>query len=133
MKRVGLTALAHLHRPREGTVASLHDVLPLALKWGSAQPTHVQHLWHAGFDKIGQQVLLSAIHAQKITLPVLGEHAVDRLIGDAGVAADWLVLACAAEFAPAFGGAQLVARHSGANSMAMIVQPILRSSVQTRL
>ena len=136
-ERHRLAAHAHIHRPRQGTIASLPQALSLALKWGNVQPADIHHLWHAGFDKLGQQALLSALRAEKIALfesqQVSGEHDVDRLVGDAGIAADWFALACAIEFAHSYGGPQLVARHNRVNSMLAVVRPVLRSPVQTSL
>ncbi|MBN3830773.1 hypothetical protein [Burkholderia sp. Ac-20344] len=136
-QRHRLNELAHIHRPRQGAIASLQQALSLALKWGGAQPADIHHLWHAGFDKIGQQALLSAVRMENIPLsdgrPVSGEHDIDRLVGDAGIAADWFVLACASEFAQSYGGPQLVARHDGIHSMLTVVRPVLRSPAQGRL
>ncbi|WP_423396387.1 hypothetical protein [Burkholderia sp. LMG 21824] len=136
-QRHRLTASAHIHRPRQGTIASLQQSLSLALKWGKTKPGDIQHLWYAGFDKIGQQALLSAIRTEKIALvegqQVSGEHNVDRLVGDAGIAADWFALACAIDFAQSFGGPQLVARHNEAHSILAVARPVLRPSLQTRL
>ncbi|KWH63616.1 hypothetical protein ACGTRS_11180 [Burkholderia semiarida] len=136
-QRHRLTELAHIHRPRQGAIAALQQALSLALKWGGAPPADIHHLWHAGFDKVGQQALLSAVHTENIPLsdgrPVSGEHDIDRLVGDAGIAADWFALACASEFAQSYGGPQLVARHDGIHSMLTVVRPVLRSPVQSRL
>ncbi len=136
-ERYRLTALAQVHRPRQGTVAALSVTLSLALKWGGVRPADVHHVWYAGFDKVGQEALLAAIRAEKIALvegqQVSGELNVDRLVGDAGIAADWFALACALDFAQSFGAPQMVARHSGTTSALMIARPVLRTPVQTSL
>ncbi|HDR9157079.1 TPA: hypothetical protein QDB05_003599, partial [Burkholderia vietnamiensis] len=127
----------YLHRPRQGTLASLQQALSLALKWGKAKPADIQHLWHTGFDKVGQQALMAAARTEKVALvesqQVPGEHNVDRIVGDAGIAADWFALACAVEFAQSFGGPQLVARHNEANSIVSVVRPAVPSSLEPSL
>ncbi|SCZ21045.1 MULTISPECIES: hypothetical protein [Burkholderia] len=136
-ERPRLGASAYLHRPRQGTLASLQQALSLALKWGKAKPADIQHLWHTGFDKVGQQALMAAARTEKVALvesqQVPGEHNVDRIVGDAGIAADWFALACAVEFAQSFGGPQLVARHNEANSIVSVVRPAVPSSLEPSL
>ncbi|WP_244137120.1 hypothetical protein [Burkholderia pyrrocinia] len=131
-QRNRLAPVAQIHRPRQGTVATLGDTLKFALQWGATDAGAIHHLWHSGFDSVGQQALLSATRAGGITLmaeqQVSGEHDLDRTVGDSGIAADWLALACACDFAQSFGGPQLVARYGGRESFLSVVRTTDRLS-----
>lgn len=131
-RRNRMAPVAQIHRPRQGTVATLPDTLKFALQWGAADPASIQHLWHSGFDSVGQQGLLNATRASGVILmaeqQVSGEHDLERTVGDGGIAADWLALACACDFAQSFGGPQLVARHRGRESCLSVVRPTDRPS-----
>ncbi|WP_157654066.1 hypothetical protein [Burkholderia ubonensis] len=136
-QRSRLAPVAQIHRPRQGTVAALRDTLAFALRWGETDAGAIQHLWHSGFDRVGQQALLSATRAGGITLMaeqrISGEHDLDRTVGDSGIAADWLALACACDFAQTFGGPQLVARQSGRESILGVVRATNRPSFPASL
>ncbi|MGU7772642.1 hypothetical protein ACV229_21030 [Burkholderia sp. MR1-5-21] len=131
-QRSRLAPVAQIHRPRQGTVATLRDTLGFAVQWGETDAGAIHHLWHSGFDRVGQQALLGATRAGGITLMadqrISGEHDLDRTVGDSGIAADWLALACACDFAQSFGGPQLVARQSGRESILSVVRTTDRPS-----
>lgn len=131
-QRSRLASVAQIHRPRQGTVATLRDTLKFALQWGATDAGVIHHLWHSGFDSVGQQALLSATRAGGVILMaeqrVSGEHDLDRTVGDSGIAADWLALACACDFVQSFGGPQLVARQCGRESFLSVVRATDRPS-----
>jgi len=136
-RRNELQSKARIFRPREGTIATLAETLKFALTWGAAESDKVGHLWHTGFDMVGQRALLSA--TKSVGLPSTterqppGAHNLERMVGHAGAAADWLALACACEYADAFGGPQLVATHDGRHASISVVRPTDRPTLHKSL
>ncbi len=53
-RRHRLVPIAQIHRPMQGTVATLANTLKFALQWGYHGGPCIQHLWHSGFDIVGQ-------------------------------------------------------------------------------
>ncbi|MCO5397762.1 hypothetical protein [Ralstonia soli] len=84
--------VANLHRPVRGTFGQPSTALSTGLRWGGAQADQIQGGWQAGID-VSQAGMLRE-PAIKLGLTA---HAtdLDQTVGQAGIAAPWLALACA--------------------------------------
>jgi hypothetical protein len=105
-ERLKLVRIAAIHRPMHGQVTSIESALSYALKWGRVMPTDVQRIWQSGLD-------VNAVGAATKAWVKVGVSAaavnLDQVTGDAGDAAAWLSIACAAKAAAVERTAQLVA------------------------
>jgi len=85
---------AKLHRPVRAPYARSNDALSHALKWANLAAADIPGGWQTGLDATqagmlrGPAVQLGlTVHPTKL----------DQTVGDAGVAAPWLAIACAAD------------------------------------
>ncbi|RZT36425.1 hypothetical protein [Cupriavidus agavae] len=89
----GIPRRASLHRPVRSRAEQAQESFSTALRWAPASSGKIAGVWHAGLDATPAGALRTAIvKAELDALPT----DLDQTVGDAGVAAPWLALACAA-------------------------------------
>lgn len=92
--RYQLIRMANLHRPVRASMASLMgDAMMPALKWADIAAEEIAEVWQTGLSadqsgKFREQSLRLGLEKKATDL--------DQTVGNAGVAAPWLALACAA-------------------------------------
>lgn len=133
-QRNGMTIHALVHRPVEVGQGTLEDALSIMPLWGNAQAEQIEDLWQAGLPaRLKERLLFTAgdlgFSAAR-TEHLQGIHDVDLALGDAGVAAPWLLLALAAEHAAATGKPQAVAGHRHELRLAMVQPPVRMNKEQ---
>ncbi|MFL9919653.1 hypothetical protein PQR75_30585 [Paraburkholderia fungorum] len=130
-ERAGIKPTALLHRPVEAQSNALADATEHALLWGRATPQQINTIWQAALRSHDKSALIQS--ASNLGLPASktdgfsGIHSIDTALGDAGVAAPWLVAALAIEHAAHTGEPQLMANLDGALQLA-VAQPAKRES-----
>lgn len=106
-QRIGLTQTTTIHRPVEGTIDNIGQVFESALQWGNLAKGDIGSLWQSGTNgAAGAAILAAWANAGKDAREI---HEIDSSLGQAGVAADWLGVALASEYARETGQPQLVA------------------------
>lgn len=128
-ERAGIETKGLLHRPMEAESNALADAIEHALLWGRAGPQQISTLWQAALRPDDTSALIRGasdvgLKASK-TSGFSGIHSIDTALGDAGVAAPWLVAALAIEHAAHSGEPQLMANLDGALQLA-VAQPAKR-------
>jgi hypothetical protein len=126
---------AFIHRPMCGTVADLDHTLTYALRWGKSEPMSVGQLWLSGVKTHSLAALHAALSIAGVTArrsEMPPEMNMDRTVGNAGVAAPWLSLACAVASANQSGANQLLIEQRENEIIATIVAPaLLQENSQT--
>ncbi|MBI6942736.1 hypothetical protein JET76_15390 [Pseudomonas putida] len=127
--------IAFIHRPeflQKGN-GSASDSALQALDWVPIDASSIEHVWRAGIDKhLGSLVTMMLASAQ---LPVNVDrnmHDLDMLLGCAGKAAPWLVIAIVVQSIQVGAGAQFVVSGDGFSSADLwggVVTPVLPRSV----
>lgn len=113
--------MAYLHRPEPvGTAAAepLSEAFLQALDWVPVSTSAISHVWKAGSDAAGNQLITQAL--DKACLPVsasAGLHDLDAALGHAGCATPWLAIAASVGVIRAGGGAQLICSGDGAQGI----------------
>jgi len=131
-ERRAMKPLAMLHRPVESATESLDEAISTTLLWGQTTALKINDLWQAGLEKADKPALVQS--ASDLTLGVsktdklAGIHDVDTAIGHPGVAAGWLAVAFAIEYAANSGKPQLTAWREGSLRFA-VVQPAVQGGV----
>ncbi|CAN7384963.1 hypothetical protein LJR230_002234 [Trinickia sp. LjRoot230] len=82
----------HLFRPVRCELHSLGDAVPSALLWAATEARAVQHLWQTGLPADVTTLLKDSSASAQF---YASSTNLDDAVGDAGVAAPWLALACA--------------------------------------
>lgn len=88
-----VSRIANLHRPVRSPVAQPAEALSTALRWAGVSAAQIKAGWQTGLD--AKQIGALREPAVKLGLTLQATD-VDRTIGNAGIAAPWLALACAA-------------------------------------
>jgi hypothetical protein len=83
-----------LHRPVRATHGTANDALVPALQWANSQASDVNSVWQTGFDATQWGQVYPQAASLGLTEDVIK---MDQSIGNAGVAAPWLAIACAAK------------------------------------
>lgn len=130
-ERVGIETKGQLHRPVEVGANPIANAIERALLWGLAGPHQVNNIWQAALGPDDRFALIRGasdleFNASK-TKGLPGFRNIDTALGDAGVAAPWLVAALAIEHAAHTGEPQLTASLDGALQLA-VAQPAKRES-----
>jgi hypothetical protein len=85
---------AKLHRPVRAPYARSNDALSHALKWANLTAADIPGGWQTSFDSTQAGMLrASAVQSGLTVHPTK----LDQTVGDVGVAAPWLAVACAAD------------------------------------
>jgi hypothetical protein len=100
-----LAPLAMLHRPNGTEACPIDDALARALQWGRVEATEIKRIWHGGLDVSEANTATKALVKAGIGAKAAN---IDYMVGHAGVAAPWFVVACAASAAVQDGAPQLV-------------------------
>lgn len=125
-----IAPLAYLHRPEAVDTAAaepLSRALRQALDWVPVPASAIRHVWKAGSDAAGNQLITQAL--DKAALPIsasAGLHDLDAALGHAGCATPWLAIAAAVESVRAGDGAQFICSGDGAQgawSWCSVVMP----------
>ncbi|WP_322060972.1 hypothetical protein [Paraburkholderia sp. J63] len=124
VQRIGLDAIAQLHRPVEVSGELTVDEVSESLLWGIAEPKEICDLWQTGLIGNDEDILSKAVSDLELGLVEANEpagvHDIDAALGNAGVAAAWLAVALAAEQAHEAGSPQLVCSRQGSIRLAMV-------------
>lgn len=123
-RRHELEPVAYVHRPMAASQDNLVQMMEYALRWAKADPPSVGRLWLSNVNASSA----AALHASLRTVGVTGRHTdslpelnMDRTVGHAGSAADWLTVACAADRARQIGTPQLLIVQHGADIVSAVV------------
>lgn len=111
--RMRLTSQALLYRPERGNKFDLGHKLIQVLMWSRTDAPEVSDHWFTGgAEAPPQRALTDELHALGIaavkTADPERQHDLDRRIGDAGLAAPWLNVALACNYASQCGHKQLI-------------------------
>jgi len=82
-----------LHRPKRGAIEQSTDALSRAMKWANTTGSQISSGWSSGLGNTKADHWKKAVHDHGLAA-VLAD--LDQTVGDAGVAAPWLAVACAA-------------------------------------
>ncbi|WP_233853306.1 hypothetical protein [Paraburkholderia sp. HD33-4] len=119
-----LEPIARIHRPMTGSKDSLTHVLRYALRWGKADPLSIGRSWLNNLNAASTSVFHAALREVGVTSArdtPLPELNLDRTVGHAGSAADWLALACAAASSQQLGSPQLVVMQHASDIVSTVV------------
>lgn len=89
-----LEATVAVHRPVRAGFEQANDALIPALKWADSKAAAIKSVWQTGFDATQWGQVYSQAASLGLTEDVIK---MDQSIGNAGVAAPWLAIACAAK------------------------------------
>ncbi|WP_156545777.1 hypothetical protein [Cupriavidus sp. D384] len=110
LERHGLKPVAMLHRPAQSATDTGEDGITLATTWGDTDPAAIDHLWLSGLSPRNKaHVSLLAARSGLAALQRPGVYDVDFALGHAGVAASWLAVTLAIEYAIQMKAAQMIA------------------------
>ena len=124
LQRYSFEPIAYIHRPIAGPVENLTHMLRYAIRWGKADPNSISRSWLSNLNT----ACASAFHAALREVGVssaregpLPELNMDRTVGHAGSAADWLAVACAASCSRQLGSPQLLVVQHGTDIVSAVV------------
>ncbi|GLQ48611.1 hypothetical protein GCM10010872_00600 [Dyella flava] len=94
-----VVACGTLHRPVNGALDVLSDVLANAALWGHADATSVSHTWISGLDASHDSAFLAALEAASFTAVKTSDaqQRLDPVVGRSGAMGGWLSIAAAVE------------------------------------
>jgi hypothetical protein len=94
-----VVACGTLHRPVNGALDALSDVLANASLWGNTEATSVSLAWISGLEASHDSTLLAALEAASFTAVKTSDaqRRLDPMVGRSGAMAGWLSIAAAVE------------------------------------
>jgi len=123
-QRHKLEPIAYVHRPMAASQENLAQMMGYALRWAKADPPSVGRSWLSNLNASSAATLHASLRTVGVTGPntaPLPELNMDRTVGHAGSAADWLAVACAADSAQQLGSPQLLVVQHGADIVSAVV------------
>jgi len=121
LARHGLQSVALVHRPVQSATDTVENGISLAATWGDTDPDAIDHLWLSGLSLRNKaQVSLLAARSGLAALQKPGLYDIDFAVGHAGVAASWLALTLAIEYAIQMKVAQMIACGEDALQFAVV-------------
>ncbi|WP_143752238.1 hypothetical protein [Burkholderia sp. SRS-W-2-2016] len=119
-----LEPIAYIHRPISGSMENLTNTLQYAMRWGKVDPNSISRSWLSKLNTASTAGFHSALREAGVSSTREGplpELNMDRTVGHAGGAADWLAVACAASCSRQLGSPQLLVVQHGTNIVSAVV------------